>query len=426
MGLFYIYTMDIASFYPLFLQSKGICTDTRSLTEGVIYVALKGANFNGNKFVKQALKEGAKYAVSDDNDNAGTGNCLVVKDSLVFLQQLANHHRKQLDIPVIGITGTNGKTTTKELLHAVLNQQFNVLATKGNFNNHIGVPLTLLSITKEHEIAIIEMGANHVGEIAELCEIAEPTIGMITNVGKAHLEGFGSFENIIETKIGLYNSIRNAKGTVFVNADDPVLMKHSQNIERNTYGKCHADFDFHAITDSFTIGIEAAGLSIKSKLFGEYNAYNIAAACAIGKYMGVSDIKMKEGIENYTPSNNRSQTIKTEKNTLLLDAYNANPSSMEAALRNFAKMDLPNKVVVLGEMYELGADSESEHKKTQDLCTELNFSNAIYIGNWPEIHNRYESTIAFIEALKKDTIQNSNILIKGSRGIKLEDIVTYL
>jgi len=419
--------MKIAEIHKIFIQSSGICTDTRTLANKSLYLALKGANFDGNKFVGQALKQGAIFAISDDPSNKKIPNCIIVENSLLCLQELARFHRKTLDIPVIGITGTNGKTTSKELINVVLSTRYHVCSTKGNLNNHIGVPLTILSIAKTHEIAIIEMGANHPGEIADLCKIALPTFGLITNIGKAHLEGFGSFENIIATKTALFKSVKSAKGTIFVNADDPILTKHAKSIQKKTYGTTFSDLQYSILSNGFSVGITSNEGSILSNLFGEYNALNIAATCLIGKTFSIPFSQIAKAIELYEPQNNRSQTIKTEKNTLLLDAYNANPSSMEASIRNFAKMTVPNKHLILGEMYELGDNAEAEHKKIQLLCNEVGLDAYVfYVGNWPKEGLLFKDTASLQEYLQTHPIEKATILIKGSRGVKLESVIDYL
>lgn len=420
--------MEIKDLHSVFLRSSGICTDTRLLTDGCIYVALKGDNFDGNMFVKQALSQGAGFAISDNAENQSINNCIIVEDSLKTLQQLAAYHRRYLGLPIIGITGTNGKTTTKELVNAVVAEKYKVTATKGNLNNHIGVPITLLSMNKNTEIGIVEMGANHLGEIADLCEISQPNYGIITNIGKAHLEGFLSYENIIATKNALYAYIQQNGGTVFVNNDDALLMELSANINRKTFGTQAADFKYSSQSEGFTIGITTPnGVLIESKLFGDYNASNIAAACAVGLSFGLEISQIKAGIEKYIPSNNRSQTMKTERNTLLLDAYNANPSSMEAAIRNFAKMPASNKILVLGAMFELGGSAESEHKRIADMAISQGFDQIFFVGEWFRTGtNSFASAAQFANYLQTAPINNAHILIKGSRGMKLETVTPYL
>jgi UDP-N-acetylmuramoyl-tripeptide--D-alanyl-D-alanine ligase len=429
--------------YSLFLQHPVICTDTRNILPNSIFFALKGANFNANEFAEQALNAGCSLVVIDEEKYKKDERYFLVDDVLTVLQGLANHHRKQLNIPVIGITGTNGKTTSKELVNAVLSQQFNVLATKGNLNNHIGVPLTLLSITKQHEVAIIEMGANHQGEIAELCSIAQPNYGMITNIGKAHLEGFGGYEGVIKTKNELYQYIKKTGGKLFVNADNPLLDQLSSGINRITFGTSeNVDFTGKFIESNPFVKLQykakTEGGSVDKKpivqthLVGNYNFENILAAACIGNYFKLTDDKIKAGIESYVPSNNRSQVIQTKHNVLLLDAYNANPSSMNAAIENFAQMDKPNKMVILGDMLELGVDSKKEHDAIVSLLKQKNLSNAILVGPFFKEAGKLMNALTFnnsdecIDYLKQNLIQNSTILIKGSRGIKLEKVAEVL
>ena len=389
------------------------------------------------------MNEGCSMAIIDEAQYKKDDRYFLVKDVLSTLQELANHHRKQLSIPIIAITGTNGKTTSKELVNAVLTEKYKVLATKGNLNNHIGVPLTLLQIKKDHELAIIEMGANHQGEIAALCKIAEPTFGMITNIGKAHLEGFGGPEGVIKAKNELYQYIGQHKGKLFVNADNELLMKLSGQIDRITFGaskeasyqgvmlesnpfvklKCKSSEDKQALNEKN---------QIETALIGKYNFENILAAACIGHYFNVSEQQIKSGLEKYVSSNNRSQVMQTKNNLLLLDAYNANPSSMNAAIENFAQMDQPQKMVILGDMLELGEDSEKEHTQIIELLKQKNILNAILIGP----HFRKAATSPFttlfatseeaLNYLKQFPVTQTTVLVKGSRGIKLEKLVEAL
>jgi UDP-N-acetylmuramoyl-tripeptide--D-alanyl-D-alanine ligase len=429
--------------YKHFLKHPEICTDTRDIKKNALFFALKGDNFNANQFAEKALNEGCSIAVIDEPEYKKDDRYFVVDDVLTALQQLANQHRKQLTIPVIAITGTNGKTTSKELLNAVLSEKYKVQATKGNLNNHIGVPLTLLSIKKEHELAIIEMGANHQGEIAALCKIAQPNFGMITNIGKAHLEGFGGAEGVIKAKNELYQYIKQQRGELIVNADNALLMKLSDGIDRITFGtvstadylgvliesnpfvklKCKANGDRHAITEKATI---------ETALIGKYNFENILAAACIGHYFNVTEQQIKTGLEKYIPSNNRSQVMQTKNNLVLLDAYNANPSSMNAAIENFAQMDRPDKMVILGDMLELGEESEKEHASIIELLKQKNISKAILVGphfmkagntHYP---NLFPSSEAALDYLKQHPALNLTVLVKGSRGIKLEKLVEAL
>ncbi len=430
--------------YSIFKQHPVICTDTRNIIPNSIFFALKGGNFNANEFAEQAINSGCSVAVIDEENYKKDDRYIVVNDVLKTLQNLANYHRQQLNIPIIAITGTNGKTTSKELVNAVLSQKFNVQATKGNLNNHIGVPLTLLSITTKHEIAIVEMGANHQGEIAELCSIAQPDYGMITNIGKAHLEGFGSYEGVIKAKSEMYTHIKTTGGKLFVNADNALLNKLSSGINQITFGTSeNVDFKGKFIESNPFVKLKCKSKAdhtsidqkpiIQTQLVGSYNFENILAAACIGDYFKLSEEQIKKGIENYIPSNNRSQVIQTEHNLLLLDAYNANPSSMNAAIENFAQMDKPNKMVILGDMLELGADSKKEHDVIVALLKQKNISNALLVGAlFKESAKLFDAALTFENSdelagyLKHNPKQNSTILIKGSRGMRLEKITPLL
>ena len=375
--------------YKHYLKHPLICTDTREIKEGAIFFALKGENFNANQFAEKALNEGCSLAVIDEPPYKKDDRYFLVEDVLKTLQDLANYHRRQLTIPVLAITGTNGKTTSKELVNAVLSEKYKVQATKGNLNNHIGVPLTLLNISKEHEMAIIEMGANHQGEIAMLCNIAQPTFGMITNIGKAHLEGFGGPEGVIKAKNELYTNIKQHQGKLFVNGDNELLMRLSEQAGRVTFGT-HSNVDYEGVLIDCNPFVKLKCKSkedvqsleskqiIETSLIGKYNFENILAAACIGHFFKVSEQQIKSGLEKYIPSNNRSQVMQTKSNLVLMDAYNANPSSMNAAIENFAQMDRKNKLVILGDMLELGEDSEKEHKQIGELLKSKKF-NAVYL-----------------------------------------------
>lgn len=402
-----------------------------------MFFALKGPNFNANAFASEALAKGARYAVIDDPAFALDDRFIHVTETLAALQDLARHHRRGSDIPVIGITGSNGKTTTKELMAAVLGSTFSVLATEGNLNNHIGVPLTLLRLKGEHRMAIIEMGANKPGDIAELAAIAEPTHGLITNIGKAHLEGFGDYEGVLRTKTELYAAVRSSKGTLIVNADDPVLMHHATGATTFTYGS-GATADVRGQVQGtgpylrvvFT-GADGHGYSADLNLIGNYNLPNALAAIAVGRLFGVPDTRIAEALSSYQPGNNRSQFKDTGRNHLVLDAYNANPTSMTAAVDNFGRItsDRP-KLVILGDMLELGAGSPQEHEAIVALVerTGLNrylvgprFSAAA--GN----HDRtFPDTALLLAALGRNPITGHLILLKGSRGIGLEALIPAL
>ena len=428
--------MTVQEFYETYyVKYPHVSTDTRTISEGSIFIALKGENFDGNQYALKALEQGAVCAVVS-NASIASDKCVVVDDTLQFLQDLARYHRQQLHIPVIGITGTNGKTTTKELVSTVLAQKFKVEYTRGNLNNHIGVPLTLLSIAPDVEIAVVEMGANHPGEIKTLVNIACPTYGLITNVGKAHLLGFGSFENIIKTKTELYEYVASVNGTIFIDADNQNLtqnlrgvtnlVKYSFNASSENSGKMLDN----AIYAAFTFTHDGKSIDIHSSLYGEYNAKNMLAAATVGTYFGVSAEQIKTAIEGYVPSNNRSQTKKTEKNTLILDAYNANPTSMRASLETFVGMNAQNKCVILGEMFELGEASEKEHKGILEILKGSNIQSINLVGNWPHIDGVNAHYYATSEELKQQLlvhpITNATILVKGSRGVKLEVVVDAL
>ena len=425
MGFCFI-RMNIPELYELFQKHPEICTDSRKIVKGSIFFALKGENFNGTKFAEKAVNNGCAFAVIDEKKFSINKNFILVEDVLQTLQELAKYHREQLTIPVIAITGTNGKTTSKELISAVLSKELHVVATKGNLNNHIGVPLTLLNIKQKDEIAIIEMGANHEGEIAFLCDLAQPTFGVITNIGKAHLEGFGSFEGVIKAKSELYNYIQKNVGKLFVNSEAELLIELANNISKITYGKS-GDY-IGAISESTPfISVVFQDEGIKSKLIGDYQFYNIMLAICIGKHFGVSQNNIKTAIEKYTPTNNRSQIIETKNNTLILDAYNANPSSMSAILYSFAKQKCQNRLCILGDMLELGKDAKKEHQAIINLAEALKLE-CIFIGKeFAQVHKQaYTSTDEFAKVLKSNSIKNKTILLKGSRGIALEKLVDLL
>ena len=423
--------MQISELYKIFQKSTGICTDTRSIKNGELFFALKGPNFNANKLAKEAIKKGAFVAIIDDPIFDLGKDYILVDDALSTLQELANFHRNKFDIPIIGITGSNGKTTTKELIHAVLTSTYKVHATKGNLNNHIGVPLTLLSMSVDTEIAIIEMGANHIGEIAELCKIANPNFGLITNIGKAHLEGFGSFEGVARAKSELYLHLHTNKNTVFVNSADEHLSRMSSRIE--SIIKYPQEKDFYTceyLGSSPFIKYNSNNKTINTQLIGKYNFYNVAAALCIGKYFKVNEDKANSAIAEYKATNNRSQIEKQGSNTIILDAYNANPSSMKAAIINFEEMNMSNKWIVLGDMFELGEQSKKEHQEIGTLLSECNFIQAIVVGKdmkeahfiAPQSSIWFESKNEVNEWIKKNPVNNSTILVKGSRGMALESL----
>ncbi len=429
-------TETITEIYEQFVHGHHIETDSRKVKSGDIFIALKGENFNGNEYASTAIKNGATAAIID-NPQYKEEKCILVKNTLKCLQELAHYHRKRLGLPILGITGTNGKTTTKELCHAVLSKKYKTSATQGNFNNHIGVPLTLLNMDETTEFGIVEMGANHPGEIQDLCTIAEPDFGLITNIGYAHLEGFGSYENIIATKKALYEHVFAKKGKVFVSASDNLLMQLSEGFNRSTYGN-QGNLLKGEIKQSvpylvYTIITPKGQLYIKTHLVGDYNFDNAMAASAIGFHFGVDPLKIQEAIEAYHPSNLRSQLIKSEHNTIILDAYNANPSSMQASINNFREMPGEHKVLILGEMRELGASSLKAHETLIDLALRGNFEKIFLIGNNFEHCNEkrnfitwFPDTESLIKTLRTNPITESFIFIKGSRRNRLERIVECL
>lgn len=422
--------------YKRFREYPIITTDTRNCPEGSIFIALKGDRFNGNKFALQALESGSSYAIIDEKEyDNGDSRLILVDDCLKTLQALARHHRRIMNIPVIAITGTNGKTTTKELTAAVLTKKYNVLYTKGNLNNHIGVPLTLLQMTEEHDIAVIEMGANHPGEIKTLAEIAEPNFGIITNIGKAHLEGFGSFEGVIKTKGELYDYIRRTGGKIFLHNENSILKDLSHGIEAIVYGEAERLYVNGRVigNDPFLSFLWKHGTytgEVHSKLIGTYNLANALAAVAIGCFFNVGNRAISEALNEYEPQNNRSQLKDTAFNHIIIDAYNANPTSMSAALKNFHDMKVGNKTLILGDMFELGETSLKEHKQIVDLINGLHFDKVILAGElFSQIESDYTTlpdTESLLSYLKEYPVRNSYILIKGSRGMALEKCIELL
>ena len=432
--------MKLSALYQIFLDCQLVTTDSRNCPEGSLFIALKGESFNGNAFAGKALETGCAYAVIDESEYAieGDQRYILVDDCLQTLQQLANYHRRQLGTRVIGITGTNGKTTTKELISAVLSRSHNILYTLGNLNNHIGVPSTLLRLKTEHDLAVIEMGANHPGEIKFLSEIAEPDCGIITNVGKAHLEGFGSFEGVIKTKGELYDFLRKKEGsTVFINHDNAYLMNIAEGLNLIPYG---TEDDLYVngritgnspyLTFEWKAGKDGKSYQVQTQLIGEYNFPNALAAITIGRFFGVEDAKINEALSGYTPQNNRSQLKKTDDNTLIIDAYNANPTSMMAALQNFRNMEVPHKMLILGDMRELGAESAAEHQKIADYLKECAFEKVWLVGDQfaaaEHSFQTYPNVQEVIKELEADKPKGYTILIKGSNGIKLSSVVDYL
>ena len=429
--------MEIATLYTYFKECGKVTTDTRNCPEGSMFIALKGETFNGNAFAKQALEKGCRYAVVDEAQYADSPNIFLVDDCLKTLQELAREHRRALGTYIVGITGTNGKTTTKELIATVLQKRYKTLYTQGNLNNHIGVPLTLLGLTEEHEMAVVEMGANHLGEIRTLVNIAEPDCGLITNVGKAHLEGFGSFEGVVKTKSELYDYLRSKKDTfIFLDKDNDVLCKASAGLESIGYGlegeglsvkgKLHACAPFLA----FEWEYEGVSHDVNTHLIGAYNVKNALAAIAIGCRFEVPAEAICEALNGYIPSNNRSQLTETADNHLIVDAYNANPTSMMAALENFRLMEVGHKVAVLGDMKELGEGSAEEHRKIVAFLGECGFEKVILVGaEFGKVNTNFEH-YPDVEAVKGKFMQEKPmgkfVLIKGSNSMKLAQLKDIL
>lgn len=420
-----------------FLQSSGVTTDTRKITKGSIFFALKGANFNGNKFASKALETGSSYAVVDEKEFAVSEKYILVDDVLTTLQQLATHHRRQFNIPFIGITGSNGKTTTKELITTVLKQKYKTIATAGNLNNHIGVPLTLLSIPKDTEMAVIEMGANKIGDIEELCNIAEPNYGIITNIGKAHLEGFGSLEGVARGKSELYLHILKNGGTTFVNGNNEILLRMSQRLTDVVYFLGNPKGDYYNVElvkeEPFLSLKDNTGKIYDTHLSGFYNFENMVSALCIGEYFKVNHQKAFEAVSNYTPDNNRSQLTEKGNNKIILDAYNANPTSMRFAIESFLKNESKNKVLILGDMFELGNQSKEEHQNIVNLLDEQQskFHSAFLLGkHFNSCQNErfkfFENKDELIASDKLKSLNNATILVKGSRGMGLESLLGEL
>jgi UDP-N-acetylmuramoyl-tripeptide--D-alanyl-D-alanine ligase len=417
--------MNIQELFSIYKEHPVISTDSRMIDKGCLFFALKGENFNGNRYAESALEKGASFAIIDEEIYKKDQRFILVPDVLESLQNLANLYRKQFKIPFIGITGSNGKTTTKELIAKVLSEKYSTHYTKGNLNNHIGVPLTLLTMPEDSEIAVIEMGANHQGEIGRLCEIAEPDYGLITNIGKAHLEGFGGFEGVKKGKSELYKFIKKCNGKIFINGKDDILIDLSQGNNMIYYE------DASLIELNPFVKLQWKGYTIQSKLIGTYNLTNILAAISIGQYFGVEDQSIISAIESYEPKNNRSQILKTKRNDIILDAYNANPTSMKSALKAFAKMPGDNKICILGDMLELGIEAENEHMQIKQLVQDLGLSKVVYVGPvFKSIARKVDNAFLLNEEakvyLKDSKISQHQILIKGSRGIKLEILTEVL
>lgn len=425
--------MLIKDIYNFFLSTDSVSTDSRKIADNSLFISLKGDRFNGNKFARSAIENGARYAIIDDEKYKIDERFILVENCLETLQKLANFHRKKINTKIIAITGSNGKTTTKELLYNVFKSSYNTICTVGNLNNHIGVPLSILSIKIDTEIAIIEMGASSLGEIELLCDIAEPNFGYITNFGKAHIEGFGSELKVVEGKSELYKYLKNNEGTIFFNLDDNKQKKLLENYDKKfSFGlnSKFCEYELSSVNESIIINTENDNIS--SSLYGKYNVDNIMAAVCIGKYFKISINIISEGISNYIPKNNRSEMIKKKSNTVLLDAYNANPSSMYASIENFIKTNFKNKILILGDMYELGVDEIKYHQEITDYCQSSNIKKIILIGkifsntNNSEKFIKYDSVYEFINSYDFDKLKKSTILVKGSRGEMLEKVIDYI
>ncbi len=427
--------MSIENLYQKYLSCGRVSTDTRKIEAGSLFFALKGANFNANKFAEEALSKGAQYAVIDEKEYAKDERFILVEDVLSALQQLALHHRRQLNIPVLGINGTNGKTTTKELIYAVLSTKYKTLATRGNLNNYIGVPLTLLELDESHEIAVIELGANKIGEIAELCHIAEPTHGLTTNIGKAHMEGFGGLEGAIRGESEQYHYLLQKGGEVFINSQNPILGNMAKRFKHPFFYPAPGDYfscEFLS-ADPFIVYRHENGEEVQSQLIGAYNFENIAAALCIAKFFNVPAEAANRAVSQYKPENKRSQIIQKNSNTIILDAYNANPDSMQAALRSLENMKAAHKVAILGDMFELGKDSLQEHHAIGVLLAQCHFQHIFLCGEMmeeaakacPEAHYFLHKN-ALENQLKTMTFNQATILLKASRGIALETLLEVL
>ena len=431
---FYKTTKMIETIYQHFTKVYRISTDSRKIEDGAVFFALKGENFDANDFALQVAEEGkASLVIADRKDLPKHERILIVDDTLKALQQLAQYHRQQMKATVIGITGTNGKTTTKELVSAVLAKKYRLIHTMGNLNNHIGVPLTLLSIKPDTEMAVVEMGANHPGEIADLCLLSDPDFGLITNVGKAHLEGFGSFEGVIETKTALYRHVKANGQAVFVNRMNGILWQRSEGQNRISYG-CHCDADYPVEQGPCNpyLSVKWQEQEVRTRLVGVYNFENVAAAIAVGSYFGVKKEDIIEALESYTPTNSRSQVIDTEKNHIIMDAYNANPTSLQAALRNFANICGERHLLILGDMRELGSASEEEHRNILNLMKELGFKEAYLVGqnfcayNGNADWKTFENVTDLCQYLEGQPVSGKTILVKGSNSIQLGKVLPLL
>jgi UDP-N-acetylmuramoyl-tripeptide--D-alanyl-D-alanine ligase len=435
-----MFSKEIEVVYDLFTKGSRVTTDSRDIKPNDIFIALKGEQHDGNMFAIDALGKGAALSVVDNELYKEKTNCLWVNNSLHFLQSLAKHHRDHLSIPIIGLTGSNGKTTTKELISKVLSSKYPVYATQGNLNNHIGVPLSILSINTNHEVAVIEMGANHIGEIEFLCNIAQPNLGIITNIGKAHLEGFGSVDGVIKAKTELYNFLKNTNGTAFYNSDNELLCAQIEKFKltnrsiafgNNMLGSRIVDVLPPYLSVEMYDGKDK--IVINTNLTGAYNVENVLAAWSIGLHFQIKPQQIKESLESYAPNNSRSQVVEKGSNTIILDAYNANPSSMGVALESFASLETSKqKVVILGEMLELGEFTVTEHSRIAEMACSSNFSRVILVG-FPDLHrlasekmHQFRSAAECIDYLKQEPIMGSLVLLKGSRGARMERVLDFL
>lgn len=425
--------MRIEALYELYKKSYKVVKDSREDVNNSIYFSLKGDSFDGNKYALQALNKGANYAIIDEKEYLLDDRMILVDDALQCLQELATYHRQQLNIPILALTGSNGKTTTKELINTVLQKKYNCYATEGNFNNHIGVPLTLLSMTPEHNFGVVEMGANHLSEIEKLCNIALPDYGYITNFGRVHLEGFGSFDGVIRGKTEMYRHLKSRQKHVFVNFTDELQMEHSKGMKRIPFGSDETKYHARFVKADPFVTIDFDGFRIKSNLIGAYNYSNIAAALTIGKYFEIQSLLLKEAIESFVPNNNRSQIIEKKTNKIILDAYNANPNSMDAAVNNLAGLSDKNKIAILGDMYEIGEDALMEHQLIADLLANSDIDRAFLIGdsfyntkiNGHKIQ-KFQNYETFKKHLEGLTFQDSTLLIKASRGMALERVLELI
>lgn len=423
--------MNTEQFYPIFLKAEKVTIDSRKIEKNDIFFAFSGDNFDAATLAEKAIDQGALAVIIENKEFENLEkNIFYVPSTLEFLQELSVHHRNQLNIPIIGLTGSNGKTTTKELIHAVLSKKYNVQYTFGNLNNHIGVPLTILSIKPEHEMAVIEMGANHQKEIELLCTIARPNFGYITNFGKAHLEGFGGFEGVIKGKSELYDFLKNTSQTILINENDSIQLEKTQDYTpKITFGKVDSDYYFEAFSEHNFVGVQYQNQKALSKLTGEYNFTNLCAAASFGLNFGLNFDEIQSALESYTPTNMRSQIVKKDNKTLVLDTYNANPSSMSASLHNFITFE-GSKTIVIGDMLELGDESEKEHQNILKLAQDLGFNEIITVGKQFKNVNKnsvaFESTDELIQYLKDNKINSENILLKASRGISLEKAIDFI